>query len=277
MPFWALFLTAVLAGCVGALDGIGGGLILVPILTAAGVDIREAIAIGSVSVVAISNAASPSFLRQHLPNLKAVAVLEFFAIAGALIGALLTSVVSRHRLFLFSAVTLFISEFALWRTWNRKQNLVVPDRGSLLRDTMLVGSYYDFVEGKTVVYESQRLFLGTFCMFGVGILAGLLGGGGGIFTVLVAELVMGFPTKVALTMSNLMMGTIALGSLSVYLEKGSVHTQWMIPVVFGVLPGAFLGAKLLKQLKGQMVRGIFLCVLTLLGLQMFSNAMGRFR
>lgn len=277
MPFWLLFLTAVLAGCVGALDGIGGGLILVPILTAAGVDIREAIAIGSVSVVAISNAASPSFLRQHLPNLKAVAVLEFFAIAGALIGALLTSIVSRHILFLFGGSTLFISEFTLWRTWKRKQNLAAPEKEFLLRDTMLVGSYYDFIEGKTVVYEGKRLFLGAFCMFGVGLLAGLLGTGGGVFIVLVADLVMGFPTKVALTMSNLMMGTIALGSLSIYLENGSVHTQWMIPVVLGVLPGAFLGAKLLRQLKGQVVRSIFLCVLTLLGLQMFSNAISHLR
>jgi uncharacterized membrane protein YfcA len=114
-------------------------------------------------------------------------------------------------------------------------------------------------------------------MFGVGLIAGLLGGGGSIFLVLVAELVLAFPTKVSLTMSNLMMGVTALASLSIYLEQGLIHTRWMIPIIPGVFLGAFLGAKLLGQLRGQVVRVLFFCVLMLLGLEMVYNGVVYFR
>lgn len=277
MPFGFLFLAAIIAGFFGALDGIGGGFVLIPILTAFGVDIREAIAIGSVSVVAISNTASPSFLRHHLPNLKTGSFLEVFAIAGALIGAVLTGLVSRHLLFLFYGYALLVSGLVLWKTWKRKGYFTTLEDKILLKGTMLVGSYYDYFEGKTVVYEGGHPVLGGVCMFAVGLSAGLLGGGGGVFTVLVVDLVMGFPTKVSLAMSNLMMGTIALAGLSIYLELGIVNTRWMIPAILGVLLGAFLGAKLLRQLKSQVVRWIFLCVLAILGAEMIYNGMVFFR
>ena len=277
MPFGLLFLAAAVAGFVGALDGIGGGLVLTPILTAFGGAIRQAIAINALSVVAISNTASPSFLRHHLPNLKAGAFLEFFAIAGALIGAMLAGRVSRPFLFLFCGSIVLVSGLALWQTWKQKGSPPSFKSETLLKETMLGGSYYDFSEGKTVIYEGKRPFLGAACMFGVGLIAGLLGGGGGIFMVLVADLVMGFPTKVALTMSNLMMGVIALASLCIYLERGFVNTALMFPAMLGVLVGAFLGAKLLRELKGQVVRNIFLCVLTFLGLEMIRNGIALFR
>jgi len=277
MPFGLLFLAAAVAGFVGALDGIGGGLVLTPILTAFGVDIREAIAINSVSVIAISSIASPPFLRHHLPNLKVCAFLECFAISGALLGAALTGAVSRHTLFLFCGFVVLVSGLALWKTWRGEGSGPLLKSEGLLKGTILWGSYYDSADGKTVIYEGKHPVLGAVCIFGVGLIAGLLGGGGGIFLVLVADLVMGFPTKVALTMSTLMMGTIALGGLDVYLETGLVNTRWLFPITLGMIMGAFLGARLLRDLKSQAVRGIFLCVLTLLGLEMIWNGVHIFR
>lgn len=277
MPFWAIFLTAVIAGFIGALDGIGGGLVLVPVLTAFGVDIREAIAVGAISVVVISIAASPGFLRYHLPNLKAVAFLEFFAIIGALMGAVMTGMVSSRFLTIFFGSTVLISGLALWQTWRYKARSLDLKNDILLKQNSMVGSYYDPAEGKTIIYEGKHPLIGSLCMFGVGLIAGMLGGGGGVFIVLVAELVIGFPTKVSLTMSNLMMGTIALASLSVYLEQGLVSSRWVFPIVMGIFPGAFLGAKLLKQLKGHVIRTVFLCVLALIGIQMIYNGIAHFR
>ena len=277
MPFWLLFLAAVVAGFVGALDGIGGGIVLVPILTMAGVDIREAIAIGSISAVSISNSAAPNFLRRHLPNLKLGGVLELFAIAGAIIGSVLTGMTSRYFLFLFCGSSLLISWFALWRSWRHKPQLIPVEDAALCKQTMLVGSYYDPESGRTVVYEGRHPVLGSLCMFGVGLTAGLLGGGGSVFTVLVIDLVIGFPTKVALTMSNLMMGTVALASLSIYLEKGLVNARWMIPTILGTSIGALLGSRLLWQLKGRVVRVFFLCILVILGLEMIYNGAVFFR
>ena len=274
MPAAIFFCAAVAAGFIGALDGIGGGLVLTPILTAFGADIREAIAIGALSGVVISNTASPGFLRYHLPNLKVGAFLEFCTITGALIGAVFTGMVSRHFLLLFCGSTVLISGWALWKTWKHKEKLPALGEEVLVKGTMLVGSYYDPAQGKTILYEGKRPFLGSFCMFAVGFIAGLLGGGGGVFIVLVCDLVMGFPTKVSIAMSTLMIGVTALASLSIYLEMGLVNVQWMIPAVFGILLGAFWGAKMLRQLKGRVVRGVFLCVLTVLGVRMICNGMG---
>ena len=266
--FWPLFFASGIAGFIGALDGIGGGLVLTPLLTLLGVDIREAIAISAVSVVAISNSAAPVFLRRHLPNLKAVAFFELFAVTGAFAGGVLAGISSRRWLFFFCASLMLISWTALWRKWKGKPPLPSPDPIAPGRESMLRGSYYDPDSGKTVLYEGRHPRLGILCMFGVGLIGGILGGGGGIFAVLAMDLVMGFPTKVALTMSNLMMGVIALASLSTYLEVGTIHTGRMIPVVLGALPGAFLGAKVLWRLKSQWVRTVFLCVLLVLCFRM---------
>ncbi len=241
---------------------------LTPILILLGVDIREAIAISAVSVVAISNSAAPVFLRRHLPNLKAVVFLELFAVLGALLGGVLAGISSRRWLFFFCASLLLISWVALWRKWWGAPTFPSPEPTSPFKGSALAGSYYDPDSGRTLHYEGRHPRLGSLCMFGVGLIGGMLGGGGGIFIVLALELVMGFPTKVALTMSNLMMGVIALASLSAYLEVGTIHTGRMIPVVLGAFPGAFLGAKMLWRMKSQWVRTLFLCVLFALFLRM---------
>ena len=274
MPFGLFFCVSVVAGLVGALDGIGGGVILVPVLTACGVDIRDAIAVGAISIVVISNTASSNFLQRHLPNLKASSFLEVFAIVGALIGATLTEITSRRVLYTSFGFILLFSWVVLRQTWRRREVSAFDSEEPVTdKRTMLVGSYYDAAVGRTITYEAKHPYLGSFCMFGVGLIAGLLGGGGSVFTVLVIDLVMGFPTKVALTMSNLMMGVIALASLGVYLERGLINMGVMIPVILGVLCGAFVGAKLLRQLKWQSLRVIFLCVLSFLGAQMLYHGM----
>ncbi len=274
MPFGILFWVSIAGGFVGALDGIGGGLILTPILVVFGVDIREAIAVSAISTVVISNAASPSFLRRHLPNLKASSFLEIFAIVGALVGATLAEMTSRRFLSVFLGFVLLFSWVMLWQIWKRRE-LSASDLTKMVtnKETMLVGSYYDFSAGKTITYKAKHPYVGGLCMFGVGLIAGLFGGGGSVFTVLVIDLVMGFPTKVAFTMSNLMMGVIALESIGVYLEGGLVNMKLTVPVILGILPGAFFGATLLPQLKSQALRVIFLCILSFLGAQMIYYGM----
>ena len=173
MMFWSLFLAACVAGFIGALDGIGGGLVLIPILTLLGVDIREAIAISAVSVVAISNSAAPVFLRRHLLNLKAVASLELFAIVGALAGGVLAGMTSRRYLYLFCASLMLVSWIALWRKWMDRPHLPSLDSVGLRKDSILVGSYYDPDHGRTIFYEGRHPRLGSLCLLVVAMIGGI--------------------------------------------------------------------------------------------------------
>ncbi len=275
MPFGMLFLLSVLAGLVGALGGMGGGVVLIPVLTFVGINIKQAIAVSGLSAIAISNSATPLYVRRHLPNLKAGAFLELFAVMGALTGAVITVLSHQRFLYLFCGVTLVVSWVALWKTW-KKENKPALESQSPAHPSMLTGSYYDHAEHQTISYKGKRPYLGGVCMFGVGLVSGLLGVGTGAFTVLINDLLMGFPTKVSLTMSNLMMGAIYLAGVGVYLEAGLIHSKLVAPIILGVPFGALLGAKLLPQLRNQMIRIVFLCILSVLGLEMMVQGIWGF-
>jgi uncharacterized membrane protein YfcA len=266
LSFESLFLISLAAGLVGALTGMGGGVILVPALTFLGVDIKHAIAASMVSVIATSSGSAAAYVRDHITNLKIGMFLEMFTICGALAGAVIT-LSSEQRLLqlvfglvlLFSSATLFVQRF-------RGRHATTQD--VLSRWLELEGSYYDQAAQRTIVYKGTRAYLGGPLMFGAGLIAGLLGIGAGALKVLVLDLVMGLPSKVSTTTSNLIIGVTALAGTSVYLAAGLVDPGQVAPVVLGVVAGAFVGTQLLVRLRNRTVRNLFTVVLFVLGIEM---------
>ena len=270
-----LLLVAVVAGCVGALSGLGGGVVLIPFLIACGIDIKHAIATSVVSVVALSISAASNYVQGHLANLKVSAFLDIFAVTGALAGAAFAVLSTPRVLFLVCGVTLLLSCYTLWK---QRRGIRGPrDEPDHLAQTLeLKGGYYDYAQRKTLTYAATRASLGGPCMFGAGLIAGLLGIGGSAFTVLVQELVMGLPPKVAVATSNLIIGTMALAGASVYLEAGLLEPRLVAPATLGVYLGALIGSWALIRLTNQIVQRIFLLLLPVLGVEMFLHALRGF-
>jgi hypothetical protein len=254
------------------MGGMGGGVILIPALTLLGVDIKHAIAISILSVIATSSGSASAYVRDHLTNLKVGMFLEMFTIVGALAGARLTLVSSPRPLYVTFGVVLLGSWAALFARQTGAQG-----RGraqdAFSRWLELEGSYPDQASHETVYYKARRAYLGAPLMFGAGIIAGLLGIGAGAVKVLIHDLVMGLPPKVSTTTSNLIIGVTALAGSSVYLFAGLIRPALAAPVILGVVLGAFLGTRLLVRLSNRAVRLVFLVILFCLAAEMIVRGL----
>jgi uncharacterized membrane protein YfcA len=267
MSFHVLFLVSIVAGFIGAMSGMGGGVILIPVLTLLGMDIKYAIAVSIVSVIATSSGSASAYVRDRITNLKVGMFLEMFTIVGALAGAAITLVSGRRSLFILFGIVLLSSWVALFRQRNEGWRQA-SHQDIFSRWLELQGSYYDRSVRQTIVYQGARAYLGGPLMFGAGVIAGLLGIGAGALKVLIHDLVMGLPPKVSTTTSNLIIGVTALAGTSVYLAAGMIDPGLTAPVILGVVFGAFMGTRLLVRLTNQTVRHIFLGVLLVLGVEM---------
>jgi uncharacterized protein len=267
IPFYKLFPVALLAGFIGAMSGMGGGILLIPALTLLGVDIKRAIAISILSVIATSSGSASAYVRDHITNLKVGMFLEMFTIVGALAGARITLASSPRPLYVAFGLVLFGSWVALLTAGHEPGKSTRP-QDAISRWLELEGSYPDLVLGETVHYKAIRAYLGAPMMFGAGIIAGLLGIGAGAVKVLIHDLVMGLPPKVSTTTSNLIIGVTALAGTSVYLVAGLINPGLAAPVILGVVLGAFAGTRLLVRLSNQSVRRFFLVILLILAVEM---------
>jgi hypothetical protein len=272
VPFQILFPISILAGFVGAMGGMGGGVILIPALTLLGVDIKHAIAISILSVIATSSGSASAYVRDHLTNLKVGMFLEMFTIVGALAGARITLASSPHPLYVIFGVVLLGSWVALVAA-DRESGRRGAAQDAFSRWLELEGSYPDQALHETIHYKGRRAYLGAPLMFGAGIIAGLLGIGAGAVKVLIHDLVMGLPPKVSTTTSNLIIGVTALAGSSVYLYAGLIRPGLAAPVILGVVLGAFLGTRLLVRLSNQAVRTVFLFILLFLAAEMIVRGL----
>ncbi len=273
MSFEGVFLISIAAGFVGAMSGMGGGIILIPALTFLGMDIKHSIAVSIVSVIATSSGSASAYVRDKITNLKIGMFLEMFTIVGAIAGAAITLVSGQQILYLLFGVVLLASWVALFL--QRR----IPEKQAVQQDRFshwleLSGSYYDQASHELVAYKAVRSYFGALLMFGAGLVAGLLGIGAGALKVLIHDLVMGLPPKVSTTTSNLIIGVTALAGASVYLAAGLVDPGLIAPVILGVVSGAFIGTRVLVRVTNQTVRSIFLVVLVVLGAEMLLRGFG---
>jgi len=262
-----LLTLSIAAGFVGAMSGMGGGVVLVPALTFFGLDIKRAIAVSIVSVIATSSGSAAAYVRDRITNVRIGMFLEMFTMVGALVGASITLSAGRGPLFLAFGGVLLASWVSLWI--RRRQDWhPVASQDPVSRWLEFRGTYHDAVLGRDVAYRGTRVYLGAPMMFGAGLIAGLLGIGAGALKVLVHDLVMGLPPKVSTTTSNLIIGVTALAGTSVYLRAGLIDPGLAAPVILGITLGAFVGTRVLVRVSNRAVRLFFLVVLGVLGSEM---------
>ena len=269
-----IFLVCIGAGLIGALAGVGGGIIVVPALTILfGVDVRLAIGASIVSVIATSSGAAAAYVRDRMTDLRIGMFLELATTSGAVAGALIAAVVAPSLLLVLLGLVLLASAAQqVLRLGEELPPNVVPS-GAALR-LRLSGSYSDAQLGREVPYSAQRVPLGFVLMGFAGLLSGLLGIGSGALKVLAMDGAMRLPMKVSTATSNFMIGVTAAASAGIYLGRGDVDPTIAVPVALGVLAGATIGARLLPRLSNRRVRLIFLPVLVAIGLETLARGLG---
>ena len=256
-----------LAGLIGALTGLGGGVVIVPLLTLAfGVDFRYAVGASLVSVIATSSGAAAAYVREGFTNIRVGMFLEVATTIGALLGAYLAALISTSALAIVFGLVLLYSAWSASRP--RPQHLAsTPD--PIAQRLRLDGSY-PTRQGERY-YHVQRVPLGFVLMLGAGALSGLLGIGSGAFKVLAMDQAMCLPFKVSTTTSNFMIGVTAAASAGVYLARGYIDPGIAMPVMLGVLAGATLGARVLKRTTPRALRLLFAVVIAALAVEMIYN------
>ena len=263
-----LFAVGVVAGGLGALLGLGGGFIVVPVLTLFfGMNIRLAIGTSIVAVIATSSGAAVAFVRDHMANLRIGMFLELATTTGAVTGAVLSSVLLPRALYVIFAVALGQSAFAVARRKSLEDRPAQPP-DALANRLGLHGSYPDVSRGRVVPYRVAHTKLGLVLMYVAGMVSGLLGVGSGPLKVPAMDVAMGLPIKVSTATSNFMIGVTAAASAGVYFERGDVNPLVSAPVAVGVLIGALGGARLLSGIDPRRLRALFAVVVFAMAIDM---------
>ena len=268
----AALLMSVLAGLLGALTGLGGGVVIVPALALLfHIDLRYAIGASLVSVIATSSGAAVSYVREGFSNVRIGMFLEVATTVGALCGAYLTARISTHAIGIIFGITLL---YSAWSSFRDKKN-EMPQAQNLLAEKLKLSGDYPTEHGRQA-YIAQNVPAGFGIMFVAGILSGLLGIGSGAVKVLAMDHAMKLPFKVSTTTSNFMIGVTAAASAGVYLSRGYIAPGLAAPVMLGVLAGSLLGARLLVRIRVPILRAVFAVVIVALGVEMiYSGATGR--
>lgn len=278
LPLFVVYalIISLFSGALGALLGLGGGVIMVPLLIfLLNVPIRLASGASIIAVVATSSAATATYVRQDLTNIRLGIFLELATTLGAVTGAFLTSVTSEnilHTVFgislVYAAVTMYFQLRKNKRSWSHKPNDWLAERLSL------GGSYYDNARTEEIAYGVSRTPLTFAISYVAGILSGLLGIGGGCVKVPAMNIGSSIPMKVAVATSNFMIGVTAAASALVYIRNQYCDAFITAPVVLGTLVGAFIGSRLTNHVKGIVLKRVFVVVLIILGVRMILSGMG---
>ena len=271
LEFTALvFVGSLIAGLLGSLTGLGGGVVLVPLLTLFfKVDIRYAIGASLVSVIATSSGAAASYVKEGFSNIRIGMFLEIATTLGALLGAFVAVWVSTNVIATIFGLVLVASAYLSRKPRSAAERIAPPD--PLSTRLRLNGSFPD-LEGMRS-YNVQHVPAGFGIMFGAGALSGLLGIGSGAMKVLAMDQAMKIPFKVSTTTSNFMIGVTAAASAGVYLSRGYIDPGLSMPVMLGVLAGSLVGTRILVKAETKSLRLVFSVVIVLLGIEMLYKGL----
>ena len=270
---------AVLAGFLGSLVGLGGGIIITPALTILfGIDIKYAIGASIIAVIATSSGSAIAFVKDHVSNMRVGMLLEVFTTAGGVVGALMAGIFSSKLLYIFFSLILLNSFYGMLKktgliTKVKKEEEKVENDKYADR-YKLNSTYYDKATGKTVAYNVTNVPQGSLVMFGAGFASGLLGIGSGAFKVVALDSYMKLPIKVSTATSNFMMGVTATASALIYFFNGTINPAIAAPIAIGTLIGSRTGAKVMQRLDAKYIRYIFLPILLFTLVNMFLKGVG---
>lgn len=275
-----LLVLGVFAGCLGAIIGIGGGIVIVPILVLGfGIDIRIAVATSLVAVVATSTAAGSAYVGSGLSNMRLGMTLEIATTLGGITGGLIAVLIAPSALSAIFAVMMVVTAVLTMRQVEDAHHVEQVDQAAEQatgweEPGTLRGAYYDAGRAALVHYQAQRLGIGSSVSFLAGTVSGLLGVGGGFLKVPAMTLGMRVPIKVAAATSNFMIGVTAIASLFVYFARGYVHPLTAAPVALGVVGGAMVGTMLASKVSPRVLQQILVVVLLVVAIQMALKAVG---
>ena len=257
-------LGALAAGFLGALTGLGGGVVIVPLLVLMGVDIHYAIGASLVSVIATSSGAAASYVKEGYSNIRIGMFLEIATTLGAVTGAYLNKKIDPSALFIVFGVVLLFSAYLSLR---QRRQAGTAEKADPLATALRLDSTYPTSEGRKH-YHVHGVPQGFGLMYIAGCLSGLLGIGSGALKVLAMDQAMRIPFKVSTTTSNFMIGVTAAASAGVYLHEGYIVPSLAMPVMLGVLTGSLLGARILMVAQTKVLRRVFSAVIFALAIQM---------
>jgi uncharacterized membrane protein YfcA len=261
-------LASFVAGFLGSLTGLGGGVVIVPLLTLVfGADIRYAIGASLVSVIATSSGAAAAYVKEGYSNIRIGMFLEIATTVGALVGAYLAAQISTGLIAVIFGLVLIYSAYV---SSHEQPQSAANNQRDRLATLLRLDATYPTPEGLCPYYV-QAVPAGFSLMFIAGVLSGLLGIGSGAVKVLAMDQAMRLPFKVSTTTSNFMIGVTAAASAGVYLNRGYIDPGLAMPVVLGVLMGSLLGTRVLVRAHTGFLRLIFSGVITVLAIEMIYN------
>ncbi|MBW7676431.1 sulfite exporter TauE/SafE family protein [Chryseobacterium chendengshani] len=265
-----LFLGAISAGLLGSLTGLGGGVIIIPLLTLGfGVPMHYAIGASLISVIGTSSGAAVAFVKEGFTNMRIGMFLEIATTAGAIVGALVSGMLNPNTIgIIFASILLLTVILNLKGKPDHQEPLIT---GSLEDKLKLYGTFPD--KGVMKSYAARNTVPGFFMMMFAGAMSGLLGIGSGALKVLAMDNMMRLPFKVSTTTSNFMIGVTAVASSLIYFQRGEIIPVIVAPVLVGVVVGSFIGSKTLMVSKTKKLKTFFAIVITILSIYMMYNGL----
>ena len=271
-----LFIGAISAGLLGALTGLGGGVIIIPLLTL-GFDVPMHYAIGAslVSVIGTSSGAAVAYVKEGFTNMRIGMFLEIATTSGAIVGALISGNLNGNTIgIIFASILILTVLLNLKGKPDHQETLV---KGSLEEKLKLYGSFPD-KGGEIKHYSAKNTVSGFMMMSFAGVMSGLLGIGSGALKVLAMDNIMKLPFKVSTTTSNFMIGVTAVASSLIYFQRGEIIPVIAAPVLIGVVLGSFIGSKTLMNSKTKKLKTVFAIVVGILSVYMMYNGVkGNFK
>lgn len=261
---------AFLAGLLGSLTGLGGGVIIIPLLTLGlGVDIHYAIGASIISVIATSSGSAAAYVKEGITNVRIGMFLEIATTLSAIVGVVIASYIKADYIIVIFGLILLFSAFMMLK---KKIDHSNNEKTSVLANYFKLNGSYPTDQGMKP-YAVHHVVGGFAMMFVAGTLSGLLGIGSGALKVIGMDNIMKIPFKVSTTTSNFMIGVTAAASALVYLHKGQIDPAIAMPVTIGVIAGATIGAKILIKTKTDKLKVVFAVVVTILALQMIYKGL----
>ncbi|MBW8362267.1 MAG: sulfite exporter TauE/SafE family protein [Kaistella sp.] len=263
-----LFFGAVSAGLLGSLTGLGGGVIIIPLLTLGfGVPMHYAIGASLISVIGTSSGSAVAFVKEGFTNMRIGMFLEIATTSGAIVGALISGYLNPNTIgIIFASILIVTVILSLKKKPDHQEPLI---RGSLEERLKLYGSFPD--KGVMKSYSARNTVSGFLMMAFAGVMSGLLGIGSGALKVLGMDNIMKLPFKVSTTTSNFMIGVTAVASSLIYFQRGEIIPVIVAPVLIGVVVGSYIGSKTLMVSKTKKLKVVFAIVVTILSIYMMYN------